>query len=78
MEDTDTTFAELEQHFGKHVASIVAEATDDKKLSKVQRKKAQIEHAPHISNEGKIVKIADKISNLRDLLIQSPWYAQLF
>jgi len=71
VEDTDTSHDELVRHFGKHVADIVAEVTDDKSQPKHVRKQHQVEHAPFISNEGKLVKLADKISNLRDVH-QSP------
>jgi GTP diphosphokinase / guanosine-3',5'-bis(diphosphate) 3'-diphosphatase len=71
VEDTDTTAAELEARFGAEIASIVAEVTDDKSLPKAERKRAQIEHAAHISKKAQLVKLADKICNLRDVA-QSP------
>ena len=43
------------------------EVTDDKSLSKQERKRLQIEHAPHKSHKAKLVKLADKLYNLRDL-----------
>ena len=46
MEDTDTTLEEIQQVFGEHVKSIVAEVTDDKSLPKLERKRLQILHAP--------------------------------
>src|SRR5712691_4112056 len=46
IEDTETTAAELRKHFGRKIASIVMEVTDDKELEKAQRKRAKIEHAP--------------------------------
>ncbi|XP_062927096.1 guanosine-3',5'-bis(diphosphate) 3'-pyrophosphohydrolase MESH1 [Mobula hypostoma] len=67
VEDTDTTLEEIEEKFGEKVRSIVAEVTDDKSLSKAARKKLQIQHAPHCSREAKLVKLADKLYNLRDL-----------
>lgn len=67
IEDTDTTAEEIEHHFGSKIRSIVEEVTDDKNLSRAERKALQIEHAPHLSKEAAMVKIADKISNLRDL-----------
>ncbi|XP_074863395.1 guanosine-3',5'-bis(diphosphate) 3'-pyrophosphohydrolase MESH1 isoform X1 [Carettochelys insculpta] len=67
VEDTDTTFAEIEAHFGEEVRHIVEEVTDDKTLPKVERKRLQIEHAPHSSRGAKLVKLADKLDNLRDL-----------
>ncbi|MCG6985277.1 MAG: HD domain-containing protein [Thiocapsa sp.] len=72
IEDTQTTPAELERHFGRHVASIVLEVTDDKSLEKQVRKQRQIERAPHSSREARLVKLADKICNLRDLLSSPP------
>ena len=72
VEDTDTTFDELEQHFGKTVRDIVAEVTDDKSLPKAVRKQYQIDHAPHLSDRAKLVKLADKIANVRDTVLSPP------
>jgi guanosine-3',5'-bis(diphosphate) 3'-pyrophosphohydrolase len=72
IEDTETSEAELKQAFGDKIASIVLEVTDDRSLSKAQRKQAQVDHAPHISREAKLVKLADKISNLRDIVDSPP------
>jgi guanosine-3',5'-bis(diphosphate) 3'-pyrophosphohydrolase len=78
IEDTETTADELRALFGDQVASVVLEVTDDKSLDKAQRKQLQIEHAVHISPEAKLVKLADKICNLRDLLASPPadWSAE--
>lgn len=67
IEDTDTGPEELEARFGKAIRDIVMEVTDDKTLPKQERKQAQIEHAGRISDKAKLVKLADKISNLRDV-----------
>lgn len=67
VEDTDTTLDELEEHFGKTVRNIVAECSDDKSLPKQERKRLQIEHAKSASKRAKLVKLADKLYNLRDL-----------
>ncbi len=72
IEDTDTTEQELVRHFGKDVADIVLEVTDDKALPKAERKRLQIEHAAHISRRAKLVKLADKICNLRDITASPP------
>jgi guanosine-3',5'-bis(diphosphate) 3'-pyrophosphohydrolase len=72
VEDTETTLAELSQEFGGRVSAIVGEVTDDKRLAKAERKQAQIEHAPHISREARLVKLADKICNLRDVADKPP------
>jgi GTP diphosphokinase / guanosine-3',5'-bis(diphosphate) 3'-diphosphatase len=67
VEDTETTEAELVERFGAKIASIVMEVTDDKSLPKTERKELQVAHAPHLSREAKLVKLADKISNVRDV-----------
>ncbi|XP_019723104.1 guanosine-3',5'-bis(diphosphate) 3'-pyrophosphohydrolase MESH1 [Hippocampus comes] len=67
LEDTDTKPEELETKFGQIVARIVQEVTDDKRLPKQERKRLQVEHAPHCSHQAKLVKLADKLYNLRDL-----------
>jgi len=72
IEDTDTTRDEVARAFGERVAAIVAEVTDDKTLAKAERKEAQVEHAAHISREAKLVKLADKICNLRDVVAHPP------
>ena len=53
-------------------SAIVAEVTDDKSKPPYERKQAQIEHAPHASLEAKLVKLADKLYNLRDLKRATP------
>ena len=72
VEDTETTEAELVETFGTRIASIVMEVTDDKSLLKARRKELQIEHAPHLTREAKLVKLADKISNVRDVAAAPP------
>ncbi len=72
VEDTQTTPDELEAEFGRAIRDIVMEVTDDKNLSKEERKRLQIEHAAHSSDKAKLVKLADKISNLRDILDNPP------
>jgi len=72
VEDTQTTPAELREAFGEKIAAIVEEVTDDKDLPKAERKRLQIEHAAHISREAKLVKLADKICNVRDVANHPP------
>ncbi|CAG8810220.1 16241_t:CDS:2, partial [Cetraspora pellucida] len=67
VEDTETTFEEIESKFGNEVRKIVEEVTDDKSLQTAERKRLQIEHTPHISDKAKLVKLADKLYNLRDM-----------
>jgi GTP diphosphokinase / guanosine-3',5'-bis(diphosphate) 3'-diphosphatase len=72
IEDTDTTAEELKNQFGSAVAVIVVQVTDDKQLKKAERKRQQILHASSISDQAKLVKLADKICNLRDLTSSPP------
>ena len=63
---------EIEEMFGRTVLSLVQEVTDDKSLDKEERKRLQVEHAVHSSHGAKLVKLADKICNLRDLISSPP------
>lgn len=72
VEDTNTTPEELEKEFNKRVRDLVMECTDNKALGKVERKKYQITKAEHASNGAKLIKIGDKISNNRGLLLEAP------
>jgi GTP diphosphokinase / guanosine-3',5'-bis(diphosphate) 3'-diphosphatase len=72
IEDTSVTFQELENHFGRDVASLVAEVTDDKSLPKEMRKKLQVETAHKKSRRAQTLKLADKIANLRSILKSPP------
>ncbi|MEO1093533.1 MAG: HD domain-containing protein [Cyanobacteria bacterium J06638_28] len=71
VEDTDTLLTEIEHVFGDDVAAVVAQVTDDKSLPKEVRKQLQIDHAASLCDRAKLVKLADKTCNLRDLA-QSP------
>jgi len=72
VEDTATLPAELASVFNADIADLVAEVTDDKRLSKQERKRKQVEHAAAKSARAKILKLADKISNLRSLTKSPP------
>jgi GTP diphosphokinase / guanosine-3',5'-bis(diphosphate) 3'-diphosphatase len=72
IEDTETTEVELRTMFGDEIACLVLEMTDDKSLPKMERKRLQIEHAQHMSRDAALVKLADKICNLRDVAANPP------
>jgi guanosine-3',5'-bis(diphosphate) 3'-pyrophosphohydrolase len=72
VEDTETTFEELEEVFGTAVRYLVVEVTDDKSLPKQTRKRLQVEHARESSELAKQLKIADKICNVRDIVGKPP------
>jgi guanosine-3',5'-bis(diphosphate) 3'-pyrophosphohydrolase len=72
IEDTNTHPDEIRDSFGEEVLSLVLEVTDDKSLPKSERKRLQIETAPHKTPGAKLIKLADKCSNIRDLLALPP------
>ena len=72
IEDTGTTAGDLEQVFGSDISALVLELTDDKSLPKEVRKELQVQEAPHKSVRAQVIKLADKISNLRSLLTSPP------
>ena len=72
LEDTDSTYEDLAERFGPEVAALVAEVTDDKSLPKDERKRLQIEKTAGKSRRAKLLKIADKTSNLRSMVNSPP------
>lgn len=72
VEDTETSLEEIEAIFGPDVAKIVDEVSDDKSLPKAKRKQLQIDHAPFASPGAKLIKLADKLDNLTELLVITP------
>jgi guanosine-3',5'-bis(diphosphate) 3'-pyrophosphohydrolase len=67
LEDTDASARELEMRFGADVARIVQEVTDDDALPKGERKRRQVDRASSLSREARLVRLADKICNVRDI-----------
>jgi (p)ppGpp synthase/HD superfamily hydrolase len=72
IEDQKISAKVIEGLFGAAIADMVREVTDDKTLPKEERKAAQIAHAPHLSPGAKLIKLADKISNLNSLISSPP------
>jgi hypothetical protein len=72
LEDTGTTREEMELFFGPEITAIVVECTDDRSLSKVERKRRQVSSASGKSTEAKFVKLADKYDNLSTLSSSPP------
>src|SRR5258708_10052657 len=72
IEDTETTREELAQKFSERVASLVVECTDDMSLPKVERRRLQVIDAPKKSPGAKLIKIADKVSNIRARILPDP------
>ena len=72
IEDTDTSAHELDKEFGSRVRIIVEELTDNNQLTISQRRQLQIDNAPHLSKDATVVKIADKTSNVSDVIKNPP------
>lgn len=72
VEDTETTLAEIATRFSPEVATVIDQVTDDKSLPQATRKQLQVEHAASVSDRAKLVKLADKIANVRDMAIAPP------
>ena len=77
VEDCGVAPSEVEALFGPEVAAVVAEVTDDKLLEKQMRKRLQVAHAPHKSADGALIKICDKMSNIRSVAEAPPLHWDL-
>ncbi len=74
VEDTATSHEEIDQAFGHVVGGYVRAVTDDKTLTRSRQRELQIEHAPHMSDGAKLIKLADKISNIREIGVDPPMH----
>jgi guanosine-3',5'-bis(diphosphate) 3'-pyrophosphohydrolase len=72
IEDTETTREELAERFSVRVAALVVEVSDDMGLPTDERRRLQVVAAPHKSPDAKLIKIADKISNIRGRMVSEP------
>jgi (p)ppGpp synthase/HD superfamily hydrolase len=72
VEDTAVTLADLEHHFGPEVAGVVAEVTDDKSLSRDERKRRSVLTIASKSRRAQYLKVADQASNIRALVTTPP------
>ena len=72
IEDTNTTADELRVAFGEVITAVVLEVTDDKNLDRAERKRLQVQHARALSDRAKLVKLADKICNVYDIVAAPP------
>ncbi|MBP2646791.1 MAG: hypothetical protein H6Q77_415 [Gemmatimonadetes bacterium] len=72
IEDTATTGEEIAERFGPDIARLVLEVTDDKSTPAAERKRRQVEHATALSPRARLVRLADKICNVRDMVADPP------
>lgn len=72
IEDTSVTAEDIAERFGKNVASVVLELTDDVTLPKEERKRLQLQNAGKLSHAARLIRISDKICNVYDMLYAPP------
>jgi (p)ppGpp synthase/HD superfamily hydrolase len=72
VEDQGIAIELIATAYGRKVADIVTEVTDDKSLPKAERKRLQVETAGHKSREARLIKLADKTSNVRAIANSPP------
>jgi guanosine-3',5'-bis(diphosphate) 3'-pyrophosphohydrolase len=72
IEDTGTEKREIETVFGSRVLGYVLEVSDNKALPRAERKRLQVKHAHTLSEGATLIKLADRISNLRSIAAEAP------
>jgi (p)ppGpp synthase/HD superfamily hydrolase len=72
VEDQGIAIESIASAYGRKVADIVTEVTDDKSLPKAERKRLQVKTAAHKSREARLIKLADKTSNVRAIANSPP------
>jgi (p)ppGpp synthase/HD superfamily hydrolase len=65
IEDQEVPRGIIAEVWGEDIARLVEEVTDDKALPKEAPKQKQVEKASEKSDRAKVLKLADKTSNLR-------------
>jgi len=68
IEDTDTTFDDLYERFGKKVAVLVFSLSKDKKLPKKEREQMYVKQLKDAPMDAKIIKLCDISANLKDMV----------
>lgn len=67
IEDTTTDYDDLEEKFGKKVASIVSQVTKDKRQARHKRESQYVRQLAKASPDAKAVKLCDIVANVLDL-----------
>lgn len=84
VEDTPVSIQDIQRRFGKHVASLVRELTDEfekakyPELNRRARKEKEVLRQAKISPEAKTIKLADVIDNTRDIVKNDPGFARKY
>lgn len=75
LEDIDnpvTSAKEIKTYFGQRILQIVQELTDDQELKSDDKKQRQVEHAPYMSLDAQLIKLTDRLCNIRDVRLSPP------
>jgi len=72
VEDTTATPEDITREFGEPVRALVMEVSDDTTLASPDRKRAQVDSAAGLSEGAVLIKLADKISNIQDIIDSPP------
>lgn len=81
VEDTPSTLADIESHFGEEVAALVAMLTDSKQpnaKNRAARKVAHFRHTAQASSDAQTIKLADIIDNTRSIIHFDPHFARVY
>ena len=81
LEDTDTTFFEIGEHFGLEVATLVDMVTDiapSGGLNRARRKELERNHLRNASPAGKSLKLADLLSNTPSIMERDPKFGRVY
>jgi len=81
VEDTSVTLNDIEEHFGKKVASLVEMLTDVSKPTDGNRKIRKAidkEHLSKASPDAMTIKLADLIDNSNSIIDHDPDFAKIY
>lgn len=73
VEGTNVLLFDIDSAFGSTIAGLVAEVSDDRRMSRVECQRAQVAHVPHMTTEARLIKLADMLDNLSCLRELQPW-----
>lgn len=72
LRDTEVKVEELQEQFGAEIAGLVEELSADSVLSRIDRREELPQRVRDFSGSAQLIKLAEKISNLRDLAEHAP------
>ena len=81
IEDTSVTEADVKKEFGDRIAKLVVELTDISKPedgNRATRKAMDRDKLAKVSDDAQTIKLADLISNGKDIAINDPKFAKVF